>query len=106
MSQTEIKKKQKQFISSPKKKNKKANSKYQKPDINYDYDDEADVLYAHVGDHPVPAQSVEYENGIVLRIDPQSKKYVGFTIINYMNRRKQGKLKNIPHFKQVDLPAY
>ena len=99
MSRTETKKKPKRFTSSQKQKSKIGES------INYNYDKEADVLYASVG-KPQPAKSIDYENGVVLRIDPNSKKYVGFTIINYMDRKKQGKLKRIPHFKGIELPNY
>jgi uncharacterized protein YuzE len=99
MSQTETKKKPKRFTASQKQKNKLGKI------INYNYDEEADVLYASVGE-PRPAKSVDSENGVILRIDPHSKKYVGFTIINYMDRKKQGKLKRIPHFKGIELPNY
>jgi uncharacterized protein YuzE len=76
-----------------------------KINIKYDYDKEADVLYASVGE-PKPAKSVDYKNGIVIRIDPHSGKYIGFTIIDYMKRKKRGMIKRIPHFKQVELPSY
>ncbi|MBL1123421.1 MAG: DUF2283 domain-containing protein [Ignavibacteriae bacterium] len=76
-----------------------------KDTFKYDYDKEADVLYAFIG-KPKPAKSVDYENGIVVRIDPNSGKYIGFTIVDYMKRKKRGMLKKIPHFKQVELPSY
>lgn len=104
MSQTETKKKQKQYISSQNKKSKnKAKNKF--GSLVYNYDEEADVLYAYLGE-PKPAESIDYENGIVVRKDPKSKKYIGFTIINYRDRKRQGKLKKIPHFKYVELPNY
>jgi uncharacterized protein YuzE len=78
-------------------------------EVNYTYDEDADVLYAHIGE-PKPAKSIEYDNGIVLRLrfDINTKKYIGFTIIGYMNRKKRGLIKRIPHFKikQIQLPDY
>lgn len=76
-----------------------------KDNFKYDYDKEADVLYAFIG-KPKPAKSIDYENGIVVRVDPRTGKYIGFTIVDYMKRKKRGMLKSIPHFKQVALPSY
>jgi uncharacterized protein YuzE len=73
--------------------------------IYFHYDAEADILYASVG-KPKPAKSIDFPNGIVLRIDPTSGHYIGFTIINYMARRKSGSIKKIPHFNSVELPVY
>lgn len=106
MPQTEIKKKLKQFLTgkSGKKSNIKAKNKFI-PKMNFEYDEEADVLYASLGE-PAPAESIDFDNGIILRLDPNSKKYVGFTIVNYMDRKKRGKIQRIPHFKQIELPNY
>ena len=101
MSSTKLLKKSRN-TQSPKKQSKK---KMKEVDINFNYDESADVLYASVGE-PKPAKSIDYDNGIVLRIDPKSGEYIGFTIINYMAQKKQGHLKKIPHFKKVELPLY
>lgn len=53
------------------------------------YDEETDVLYAFKGEKPLPTESVDYDNGVVLRIDPHFKKYVGFTIINYIDKKNK-----------------
>ena len=101
MLQTAIKKKQKTFTKSLKLQKKKT----PRLDISFHYDSEADILYASVG-KPKPAKSIDFPNGIVLRIDPTSGNYVGFTIINYMARKKSGSIKKIPHFSSVELPIY
>lgn len=73
--------------------------------IKYNYDKKADILYAHYGE-PKPAKSIDKNNGIVLRIEPSTGKYIGFTIINYMARIRDGKIKKIPHFDNIELPIY
>lgn len=73
--------------------------------ITFNYDNEADVLYASLG-KPKPAKSIDKENGIILRVDPNSGEYIGFTIINYMARKSSGKLKKVPHFHNLELPHY
>ncbi|MDR3668379.1 MAG: DUF2283 domain-containing protein [Ignavibacteriaceae bacterium] len=74
-------------------------------DLSFHYDSEVDILYASVG-KPKPAKSDDFPNGIVLRIDPSTGNYIGFTIINYMARKKRGSIKKIPHFNSVELPIY
>jgi uncharacterized protein YuzE len=101
MSPIATKKKQKTFTKSLKTQTKKT----PRLDLSFHYDSEADVLYASVG-KPKPAKSIDFPNGIVLRIDPVSGNYIGFTIINYMARKKSGSIKKIPHFSSVELPIY
>jgi uncharacterized protein YuzE len=101
MSPIAIKKKQKTFTKSLKVQTKKT----PRLDLSFHYDSEADVLYASVG-KPKPAKSIDFPNGIVLRVDPISGNYIGFTIINYMARKISGSLKKIPHFSNVELPLY
>ena len=84
---------------------KSQNKKTPRLDVSFHYDSEADILYASVG-KPKPAKSIDFPNGIVLRIDPTSGNYIGFTIINYMARKKSGSIKKIPQFNSVELPVY
>ena len=77
---------------------------YKIKNINFDYDEISDVLYANLG-KPIKAKSEEYENGIIFRVDLASGKYIGFTILDYRERLKLGILKTIPHFDGIDLPS-
>jgi uncharacterized protein YuzE len=48
------------------------------------YDREADVLYLSLGE---PCKGMEYrevENGIILRVDPETEKIVGLTVTNFV----------------------
>jgi hypothetical protein len=76
-----------------------------KLDIIFHYDSEVDVLYAHIG-KPQKGKVVFDEGGIILRVNPESNEFVGFTITNYMRRVNRGLLKTIPHFEKVELPVY
>ncbi len=57
--------------------------------LYYYYDKEADVLYFSEGKPSPRAKSVETEDDVVLRIDPKTKKVVGFTILNFAKRLKR-----------------
>ena len=50
--------------------------------LTFKYDEHADVLYISVG-QPKPAVSEELEDGVVVRLDPRTKKIVGLTIIDF-----------------------
>ncbi|WP_035994646.1 DUF2283 domain-containing protein [Leptolyngbya sp. KIOST-1] len=47
---------------------------------NWDYDDEADVLYLSVGE-PRPAVGIDIGDGVVLRYDEDTQEVVGLTVI-------------------------
>jgi uncharacterized protein YuzE len=47
---------------------------------NWDYDDEADVLYLSLG-QPRPAVGVDIGDGVVLRYDEVTQEVVGLTVI-------------------------
>ncbi len=49
------------------------------------YDEEADVLYISVGDRE-PAQTVDVEDGILVRCDKDTKEIKGVTIIGLRAR--------------------
>ena len=53
--------------------------------INWDYDEEADVLYLSVGE-PQPAIGVDIGEGTVLRYDEARKEVVGVTLIGLKAR--------------------
>lgn len=53
--------------------------------LKMNYDRSADVLYCSFGD-PQEAISVEKENGVVLRLNPETEQIVGITIVNFFKR--------------------
>ena len=53
--------------------------------INWDYDEEADVLYLSVGE-PQPAVGVDIGEGTVLRYDEARNEVVGVTLIGLKAR--------------------
>lgn len=50
------------------------------PEADMDYDRAADVLYISLGP-PRPAVGLEPEEGLVLRLDPETDELVGVTIV-------------------------
>lgn len=71
----------------------------------FDYDKDSDVLYAYI-EKPRPAATIEPSSGIVIRYDPQIKKVVGLTILDYMKRINRGIFGKIPYFEDVIFPVY
>ena len=57
-------------------------------EINLDYDSEADVLYISFGP-PRPAIGLEPEEGLVLRLDPETDQLVGVTIVGLRERLRR-----------------
>ncbi len=53
--------------------------------MNWDYDEEADVLYISVGD-PVQALGVDIGEGLILRYDEPKNEVVGITILGVRSR--------------------
>jgi uncharacterized protein YuzE len=51
-----------------------------RPDIEYSYDEEADVLYLSFG-KPMPATGVDLQATLVLRLDEESNQVVGLTVV-------------------------
>jgi uncharacterized protein YuzE len=49
------------------------------------FDAKADVLYCSFGE-PKEAIAVELENGIVVRLDPDTEEVVGVTVIDFLKR--------------------
>ena len=57
-------------------------------DLQWDYDEEADVLYLSMGE-PKPALGIDIGEGLVLRYDEAARNVVGLTIINLRARLMQ-----------------
>ena len=53
--------------------------------LRFFFDKEGDTLDISIG-NPTDAVSRELENDIVVRIDPATKKIIGFTILNFEKR--------------------
>jgi uncharacterized protein YuzE len=54
-------------------------------DLDWDYDDEADVLYLSTG--PIrPALGLDIGDGTILRYDEATREVVGFTLIGLRTR--------------------
>jgi uncharacterized protein YuzE len=60
-----------------------------KPQLNWEYDEEADVLYISVG-KPRPAVGVDIGEGVIVRWDEKKKEIVGLTIIGLRARLAEG----------------
>jgi uncharacterized protein YuzE len=56
--------------------------------LNWDYDEEADVLYLSVGD-PRPAVGIDIGEGLVIRFDEAEQSVVGLTVIGLRARTLQ-----------------
>lgn len=70
--------------------------------INYDYDEDEDILYVTIG-KPTPSVSEEIEEGILIRRDIKTHKLTGVTILDYKDRIKNNEKINIP--KEFDLSS-
>lgn len=60
-----------------------------KPSLNWQYDEEADVLYISVGKSR-PAVGVDIGQGVIVRYDKKKKEVIGLTIIGFKTRTLQG----------------
>ena len=56
--------------------------------ITVDYDPTADVQYVTLGD-PREATCIEPEEGILLRVDPDTNELAGLTILHFQRRLKE-----------------
>lgn len=54
-------------------------------EINWDYDEDADVLYLSIGE-PKPAEGIDIGEGVILRYDETHKEVVGLTLIGLRAR--------------------
>jgi uncharacterized protein YuzE len=60
-----------------------------KPQLNWEYDEEADVLYISIG-KPRSAVGVDIGEGVIVRWDEKKKEVVGLTIIGLRERLTEG----------------
>lgn len=60
-----------------------------KPQLDWEYDEEADVLYISVG-KPRPAVGVDIGEGVIVRWDEKRKEIIGLTIIGLRARLTEG----------------
>ena len=60
-----------------------------KSQLDWEYDEEADVLYISVG-KPRPALGVDIGEGVIVRWDEQTREVVGLTIIGLRARLAEG----------------
>lgn len=67
-----------------------------KQNLNWDYDEEADVLYLSVGE-PQKALGVDIGEGLVVRMDASEKEVVGLTVVGLRSRL----LQNLPSDKRA-----
>lgn len=51
--------------------------------LNYEYDEDDDTLYAWVGQSPSEAITYETDEGYLIRLDPETREFVGVTIFDY-----------------------
>lgn len=58
--------------------------------LRYFFDREADILYVSQGEPRPDAESEEVGEGIIARLDRQTREVVGFTILNFLKRTEQG----------------
>ena len=59
-----------------------------KPSLNWEYDEEADVLYISVG-KPRAAIGTDIGDGVVVRYDAKKREVVGLTIVGFRARTMQ-----------------
>ena len=58
-------------------------------ELDWDYDEEGDVLYISVG-KPQPAVGIDIGEGVVVRYDEAQKQVVGLTFIGLRDRVLKG----------------
>jgi len=56
--------------------------------LNWEFDEEADVLYISVGE-PRPALGTDIGEGVIVRYDEKQKEVVGITILGFRARTLQ-----------------
>jgi uncharacterized protein YuzE len=54
--------------------------------LSAEYDKEQDVLYLWTGEKPREAVTYETEDGHLVRLDPETREFVGVTILDFQAR--------------------
>lgn len=75
-----------------------------KEKVTFDYDADADVLYATVGS-PKECTYDAMGGGVYIRRDSTTKQFTGFMILKYLKQLGLGKKFSIPHFEHVGIPS-
>lgn len=70
--------------------------------LHYYYDKEADVFYLSQGKPSAKSISQEISDDVILRLDPETKRVKGFTILNF-NKRLKGNKNSISLPIEVEL---
>lgn len=65
--------------------------------VDWDYDEESDVLYLSLG-KPKPALGIDIGEGVILRYDANSNEVVGLTLIGLRARL----LQNLSNMRQPE----
>lgn len=73
-------------------------------EVNCEYDEDEDILYAWVGDEPRAAITYETDEGHLVRLDPETKDLVGVTVLDY-RARWEDKPINITWEAEVEQPV-
>lgn len=71
-------------------------------EMNLSFDPKADVLYCSFGE-PREALSVEMDDGVVLRLNPDTDEVVGFTVVDFLKRSMKAHTISLPMGKQSAL---
>jgi len=64
-------------------------------ELNFDYDQESDVLYCSFG-RPVRAIGHEIAEGVVIRVDETTNKVVGITLTDFSRRFTHSQSWSVP----------
>jgi len=63
-----------------------------------------DVLYCSFGE-PRKTLSIEMDNGVVLRLNPDTDAVVGFKIVDFLKRSMSAPIFSVPIGRQSDLAS-
>lgn len=70
--------------------------------IRYFFDKDADILYFTKKKPSAQDISRELSEGVVVRIDAQTRKVIGFTILNFLKRQMKNSI-TLPLFAEFEM---
>lgn len=73
--------------------------------IRFSYDSDCDSLDSYIK-KSVSIKSIDMGDGILIHINPKSRKIVGFTVHHYLRRIQAGIMTKIPYFEKLELPLF